>query len=46
MVGVEGATVLRACVVGDMVVEDKVCWVKMILGGAGLAGMVLREPVC
>jgi carbonic anhydrase/acetyltransferase-like protein (isoleucine patch superfamily) len=46
MVGVEGATVLRACVVGDMVVEDKVCWVKMILGGAGLAGLVLREPVC
>ena len=46
MVGVEGACALRACVVGDKVVEDKICLVKMTVGGAGLAGLVLREPSC
>jgi carbonic anhydrase/acetyltransferase-like protein (isoleucine patch superfamily) len=46
MIGVEGASVLRACVVGDMVVEDKVCLVNMIVGGVGLAGLVLRDPAC
>ena len=46
MVGVERARALRACVVGDTIVEDKVCLVKMTVGGAGLAGLVLREPSC
>ena len=41
MVGVEGASVLRACVVGYMVVEDNVCLVKMIVREAGLAGFML-----
>ena len=44
--GVEGASVFKACVVGDMVAEDNKCLVKMIVGGAGLAGLVLSEPTC
>ena len=46
VVGVEGASVLGACVVGDKVVGDKFSLKKMFVEGAGLAGLVVREPAC
>ena len=43
---VERTNVLGACVVGDIVVRDKVCLEKKVVELAGLAGLVLRELAC